>query len=78
MITSFTYTDERSVLPPVSKLVRAWANRRHYPISWEVNGKSVRVSLDAPCIAEHNRAVRSLSRILDRAILHACILNRVS
>lgn len=67
--TTFTYTDNTNPLPPVAKLVRAWANRRPYPITWEINTNSVRAFIDAPRIREHNRAVQSLARILDRAIL---------
>jgi len=66
---TFTYTDNTNPLPPVAKLVRAWANRRPYPITWEININSVMAFIDAPSTREHNRAVSSLARILDRAIL---------
>ena len=49
--------------------VRQWANRRRYPISFEVLPDKVVVYLDAPDSKEHNRAVRSLSSILNRVLL---------
>jgi hypothetical protein len=69
MTTTWTYESNAAPLPPKARqLVRAWANRRPYPISWLIDGtRFVRVSLEAPTTREHNRAVGSLGRILTRA-----------
>jgi hypothetical protein len=68
---SFTYTDESNNLPTqVWGLVRAWADRRRrFRIEWCITARSVTVWLTTPSTDEHNRAVQSLARILDRAVL---------
>lgn len=50
----------------VRRKVRDWANRRAYPISWQVRDEGVIIDIEAPTTAEHNRAVTSLCRILSK------------
>lgn len=69
--TTFTY-EHNQQLPhePTQRLVKAWANRRGYPITIEeISDYRVRVCIYATSPKEHNRAVGSLSRVLDRMVL---------
>lgn len=46
--------------------VSQWAARRAYPIRWAVDRGKVVAWVNAPTTKEHNRAVRSLARIVRR------------
>lgn len=50
------------------KKVARWANRRGFGISYRVQGSRVEAWLAAPDTRQHNRAVRYLSRIIERHI----------
>lgn len=69
----YTYRTDEALPPETPRLVRGWADRRRYPIEWgTLRGADhaivgVVATLDAPSTGEHNRAVDSLARILDRA-----------
>ena len=82
MTRTYTYADPDGIPAQALPLIRGWANRRDYPVSWTVDraatsSRIVRVTarLDAPSTGEHNRAVDSLARILDRAIRHDLTTN---
>ena len=70
-MTTFTYTSDTDLPDDTFRLVRGWANRRDYPVAFDCCRRSVTVNVDAPTTCEHNRAVRSLTHILDRAIARA-------
>lgn len=75
--TNFSYEHSATIpLDCARRLVKAWANRRGYPITIEeIADHKVHVIIYAPSTREHNRAVRSLTRILDRLILHSTPLS---
>lgn len=63
----FTYRTDKQLPTDTHKRVGNWARRRKYHITFEVKPFEVSVSLDTQSTWEHNSAVESLARILDRA-----------
>lgn len=67
-------------VPITARLVLKWMYRRSYPIRiLSVTTREVVVELDAPSNAEHNRAVNSLARIVQRRLdRHHNVLSRLT
>jgi len=67
-------------VPITTRLVLKWMKRRSYPIRMlSVTSREVVVELDAPSNAEHNRAVNSLGRIVQRRLdRHHNVVSKLS
>jgi len=71
-MNTFKFTTEEDTpihVPIMSRLISRWMKRRPYCIRvLELTSREVLVELDAPSTAEHNRAVQSLARIVQRRL----------
>ena len=71
-MNTFKFTTDQDTpihVPTTARLVSGWMRRRPYPIRvLELTTREVMVELDAPSTAEHNRAVNSLARIVQRQL----------
>jgi len=71
IMTTFKYESDCDLPTDTAELVRRWSRRRSYPITYRCGSRAVTIDIAAPDTGEHNRAVNSLARIIDRAIARA-------